>query len=56
LSGSPCASRSSKITGTVTGTSLSLQLQEGDQSVSLTGTVDSGFTKALGTNTTPRDA
>jgi len=55
LSGSPCASRSSKITGTVTGTSLSLQLQEGDQSVSLTGTVDSGFTKASGTYTTPSE-
>ena len=55
LTGSPCASSGGSLTGTVTGTSLSLQLQEEDQFVSLTGTANPAFTMASGTYTTPSE-
>lgn len=50
--GTPCAA-SPSLTGTVSGTNLSLQLNENGQTVSLTGTANSSFSAASGDYTAP---
>lgn len=52
LSGTPCATTAS-LSGTITGTSLNFQIQEGSQPVSFTGTAAANGSSASGTYTAP---
>ena len=52
LNGTPCAT-SATLTGTISGSMVNFQLQEGSQAVSFTGTVTANGTGVSGTYTAP---
>ena len=52
LSGSPCASTAA-LSGGISGTTVTVQLLEGSQTVNFTGTANSGLTSISGTYTAP---
>ena len=52
LSGTPCATTAA-VSGSVSGTTVTLQLQEGSQAVNFTGAANSGFTSISGSYTAP---
>lgn len=52
LSGTPCAT-SGSLNGTVSGSTFNFTVQEGSQSVSFTGQLNSIFTEATGTYVAP---
>jgi len=52
LTGTPCAT-SGSLSGTVSGSTFNFTLQEGSQSVSFVGQLNSVFTEATGTYTAP---
>ncbi len=52
LSGTPCATTAT-VSGSLSGTAFTFQLEEGDQAVNFTGTVNSAGTSASGNYTAP---
>jgi hypothetical protein len=52
LSGTPCAT-SGTVSGSISGTTLTFQIEEGTQPVNFTGTVNSAGTSASGSYTAP---